>query len=279
MLFALGFMLIFLLGGITGVMVSVLPFDWQVTDTYFVVAHFHYVLNGAVVFPIFGALYYWMPKMTGRMLDEKLGKISFWTMFVGFNLAFFPMHILGFLGMPRRVYTYQAGLGWDALNLLATIGSFVFALGTLITLLNFVRSHRRGALAPPNPWRADTLEFLATSPPPDWNFAQIPVVESRHPLWDQDPMPVATSGSDPATRALGREGALRKETPLTTGLDADPAATMEVPDPTYLPLVLAAGIAIFVAGLLVEATLVVVLGAIVGGVGIMHWAWRTAETS
>ncbi len=116
MLFALGFMLIFLIGGITGVMVSVLPFDWQVTDSYFVVAHFHYVLNGAVVFPIFGALYFWMPKMTGRMLSERLGAISFWTMFVGFNLAFFPMHILGFLGMPRRVYTYHSGLGWDALE-------------------------------------------------------------------------------------------------------------------------------------------------------------------
>ena len=113
MLFAIGFLLIFLLGGITGVMVAVLPFDWQVTDSYFVVAHFHYVLNGAVVFPIFGALYFWLPKMTGRMLDERLGRISFWTMFVGFNVAFFPMHVLGFLGMPRRVYTYDSGLGWD----------------------------------------------------------------------------------------------------------------------------------------------------------------------
>jgi cytochrome c oxidase subunit 1/cytochrome c oxidase subunit I+III len=279
MLFALGFMLIFLLGGITGVMVSVLPFDWQVTDSYVVVAHFHYVLNGAVVFPIFGALYFWLPKMTGRMLDERLGKISFWTMFVGFNVAFFPMHILGFLGMPRRIYTYHSGLGWDSLNLLATVGAFVFAFGVLFSLVNFLWAQRRGALAPPNPWRADTLEWMSSSPPPDYNFAEIPVVESRHPLWDQDPMPVATSGSDPRTQALGREGALRKETPLTSGLDADPAGTMEVPDPTYLPLVLAAGIAIFFAGLLVEATLIVVLGAIVGGVGIMHWAWRTAETS
>src|SRR5438105_12377203 len=140
MLFAIGFLLIFLLGGITGVMVAVTPFDWQVTDSYFVVAHFHYVLNGAVVFPIFGALYYWLPKITGNMLSERLGKISFWTMFVGFNLTFFPMHILGFLGMPRRVYTYNSGLGWDGLNLLISIASFFFALGTLFTLFNFVRS-------------------------------------------------------------------------------------------------------------------------------------------
>ena len=120
MLFALGFLLIFLLGGITGAMVAVLPFDWQVTDTYFVVAHFHYVLNGAVVFPIFGALYHWLPKVTGRLLSERLGKLSFWTMFVGFNVAFFPMHVLGLLGMPRRIYTYDRGLGWDGLNLVVT---------------------------------------------------------------------------------------------------------------------------------------------------------------
>ena len=129
MLFAVGFLLIFLLGGITGVMVAVLPFDWQVTDSYFVVAHFHYVLNGAVVFPIFGAIYYWVPKMTGRMLSERLGKLSFWVMFVGFNITFFPMHILGFLGMPRRVYTYRDGLGWEGLNVMVSLGSLVFAPG------------------------------------------------------------------------------------------------------------------------------------------------------
>src|SRR5467141_78995 len=127
MLFAIGFLLIFLLGGISGVMVAVLPFDWQVTDSYFVVAHFHYVLNGAVVFPIFAALYFWLPKMTGRMLSERLGRISFWTMFIGFNVTFFPMHILGFLGMPRRVYTYDSGLGWSTLNLIVSLFSVVFA--------------------------------------------------------------------------------------------------------------------------------------------------------
>src|SRR5467141_2383477 len=148
MLFSIGFLLIFLLGGITGVMVAVLPFDWQAHDSYFVVAHFHYVLNGAVVFPIFGAMYYWLPKMTGHLLSERLGKISFWTMFVGFNLAFFPMHILGFLGMPRRVWTYSSGLGWDGLNSIVSIGAVVFGLGTGITLLNWFLSLRRGPAAP-----------------------------------------------------------------------------------------------------------------------------------
>src|SRR4051794_35781458 len=159
MLYCIGFLLIFLLGGITGVMVAVLPFDWQVTDSYFVVAHFHYVLNGAVVFPIFGAIYYWVPKMTGRMLNERLGKISFWTMFIGFNVAFFPMHILGFLGMPRRIYTYQSGLGWDHLNLIVTIGGFMFGAGTGLTLLNWAISRKRGAPAGNDPWHGDTLEW------------------------------------------------------------------------------------------------------------------------
>src|SRR3954464_15016527 len=159
MLFTLGFLLIFLLGGITGVMVAVLPFDWQVHDSYFVVAHFHYVLNGAVVFPIFGALYYWLPKMTGKMLSERLGRISFWTMFVSFNLTFFPMHILGFLGMPRRVYTYESGLGWDGLNLLISIAAFAFGIGAVLTLVNFAWSQVRGSPAPGDPWQGDSLEW------------------------------------------------------------------------------------------------------------------------
>src|SRR3954453_16937361 len=191
MLFTVGFLLIFLLGGITGVMVSILPFDWAVTDSYFVVAHLHYVLNGAVVFPIFGALYYWLPKMTGRMLSERLGKVSFWVMFVGLNLTFFPMHILGIIGMPRRVWTYSNGIGWGSLNLIVSIGSVVFGLGTGLTLLNWAISMRRGRIAPANPWGADTLEWSVASPPPEYNFAQIPVVSSRHPLWDDDGAPAA----------------------------------------------------------------------------------------
>ena len=278
MLFAIGFLLIFLLGGITGVMVAVLPFDWQVTDSYFVVAHFHYVLNGAVVFPIFGALYFWLPKMTGKMLSERLGKISFWTMFIGFNVTFFPMHILGFLGMPRRVYTYESDLGWDGLNLLISIAAFFFAFGTLLTLWNFIWSQFRGQPAPPDPWEADSLEWTTTSPPPEYNFELTPVVGSRHPLWDEpQPLPVAAPGPDHARRALGVEGALEKEMPVTEGLDALPQATLEIPEPTYLPFVVAVGIAIFFVGLLVEAAIVGVVGIIIGGIAIMRWTWRTEE--
>ncbi len=277
MLFAIGFLLIFLLGGITGVMVSVLPFDWQVTDSYFVVAHFHYVLNGAVVFPIFGALYYWLPKMTGRMLDERLGRISFWTMFVGFNVAFFPMHILGFLGMPRRVYTYDSGLGWSGLNLLISVASFVFGLGTLLTLWNFVKSQRRGAPAPDNPWDADTLEWSTSSPPPEYNFATTPVVSSLHPLWDEHPVPAAAPGSDAARRALGVDGAFDKEMPVTEGLDALPQDTLGIPSPTYLPLLAALGVTAIFVGLLAEAVVVGVAGAVVGVAAVAVWLWRTDE--
>jgi cytochrome c oxidase subunit 1/cytochrome c oxidase subunit I+III len=275
MLFVIGFLLIFLLGGITGVMVAVLPFDWQITDSYFVVAHFHYVLNGAVVFPIFGAIYYWYPKMVGRRLSERLGKISFWLMFIGFNLAFFPMHILGFLGMPRRVYTYPSGLGWDGLNAIISAGSTVFAVGAGLTLVNWVWARHRGEPAGDNPWDADSLEWSTTSPPPDWNFAAIPVVASRHPLWDQKPLPYARSGTDPATRSLGEEGALLHETPETTGLDARPEASLPLPHPTYLPFVLAFGIAVFFVGLMIKATLVGGIGVLFLLVGLTWWAWRT----
>ena len=238
MLFTVGFLLIFLLGGITGVMVSILPFDWAVTDSYFIVAHLHYVLNGAVVFPIFGAIYYWMPKMTGRMLNERLGKISFWVMFIGFNLTFFPMHILGVLGMPRRVWTYSNGLGWDTLNRIVSIGSVVFGLGTGITLLNWAISMRRGRPAPADPWGADRLEWSIASPPPEYNFAEIPVVASRHPLWDGRRaarvavLDGSARASDPAVRSLALEGALDKTSTITSGRDTRPSEVLEIPEQT-----------------------------------------------
>src|SRR3954447_1343306 len=277
MLFGVGFLLIFLLGGITGVMVAVLPFDGQVTDSYFVVAHFHYVLNGAVVFPIFGAIYYWMPKMTGRMLSEKLGKLSFWVMFVGFNITFFPMHILGFLGMPRRIYTYDNGLGWGGLNMMVSIGSAIFGLGTGISLWNWVWSRRRGPAADPDPWHGDTLEWATTSPPPHYNFASIPLIASRHPLWDQSPVPDAVSGPEEETRALGREGAVDRATPITSGIDTRPEGNLEIPHETYLPFVIALGLAVFFTGLLIDATLTGVAGIALAVAGVLWWTWRTEE--
>jgi cytochrome c oxidase subunit I len=277
MLFMIGFLLVFLLGGVTGVMVAILPFDWQVTDTYFVVAHFHYVLNGAVVFPIFGAIYYWAPKMTGRLLDERLGKLSFWTMFISFNVAFFPMHIVGLLGMPRRVATYLPGLGWDTLNLVETIGGFAFGLGAGITLFNFVKSRFRGAEAGPNPWGADSLEWATSSPPPEWNFATTPVVSGRHPLWEQQPLPVAASSSAEETRALGLEGMGDRDMAESTVFDAEPEGPWPVPPDTYLPFFVAVALTILFVGLLARVVLIGVAGVALVLVALLRWMWRTDE--
>ena len=189
-MFVLGFFFIFVLGGLTGVMLGSVPLDAQVHDTYFVVAHFHYVLIGGAVFPLFGAFYYWFPKMTGRMLDERAGRWNFWLFFIGFNLAFFPMHQLGLIGMPRRVYTYPDGLGWNELNLLASIGAGLIAASVAVFIANVIWSRQHGEVAGDNPWNAGTLEWATSSPPPPWNFQHIPVVAGREPLW-QEPIPEA----------------------------------------------------------------------------------------
>lgn len=184
MLFSLGFLSMFVIGGITGVYQAILPIDRQVHDTYWVVAHLHYVLFGGSVFGIFAAFYYWLPKVTGWMLDEKLGKVSFWTLFLGFNVTFFPMHILGLLGMPRRYFDYPAERGWTGYNFASTIGAFMIAAGVLIFIINFVVSARRRTPAGDDPWEANTLEWATTSPPPSYNFPRIPNVTSDRPLWD-----------------------------------------------------------------------------------------------
>jgi cytochrome c oxidase subunit I len=184
MMFSVAFLFQFLCAGLTGVMLAVAPFDWQLSDSYFVVAHFHYVLIGGLLFTIFAAVYYWFPKVTGRMMSETIGKWHFWLFLIGFNLTFGPQHVAGILGMPRRIYTYDAGRGWEFWNLISTIGVAVQSVGLLFFVWNMIRSVWKGQKAGDDPWDAWTLEWATTSPPASYNFETLPEVRSRRPLWD-----------------------------------------------------------------------------------------------
>jgi cytochrome c oxidase subunit 1 len=184
MLFCVAFLFQFLVAGLTGIMLSAAPFDWQLGSSYFVVAHFHYVIVGGILFATFGAFYYWFPKVSGRMYSETLGRLHFWLFVIGFHLTFDFMHVPGLLGMPRRIYTYEADRGWAPWNLIVTIGVVFQAAGLLVFLVNLVRSYRSGPIAGSDPWDAWTLEWSTSSPPPEYNFAVLPVVKSRRPLWD-----------------------------------------------------------------------------------------------
>jgi cytochrome c oxidase subunit 1 len=238
MLFVLGFVAIFVLGGLSGVTVAAVPFDLQVHDTYYVVAHFHYVLIGGAVFPLIGGIYFWFPKMTGRMMSERLGIVNFWLLFIGFNVTFFPMHILGFQGMPRRIYTYPAEMGWGTLNLIATGGALLLIVGGVLFLFNVVRSYVTGPVAAADPWHGETLEWGTSSPPPVYNFLDIPIVEGRSAMWNRsDPAPVVTGLRTDCREVL-----------ITDVMDAAPVHAYELPKPTIWPFLCAVVTSAFFVG-------------------------------
>lgn len=265
MYYAVGSVVLLVIGGLSGVYTGIIPVDWQVHNTYYVVAHIHYVLIGANLFPVFAGLYYWLPKMTGRMMDETLGKISFWIMFIGFNVGFFPMHILGMMGMPRRIFTYLPDLGWGGWNMTVTIGAFVLGIGILLSFINFVVSVRIGAKAGPNPWNADTLEWATNSPPEPYAFLHFPRVASRHPMWDGFP-----TFEDPENDRVLDQGRL---TPTSTWLDAEPIGIATIPEDSLAPLLMSLALFGFFMAFIFESDWSLLATAVLTLIIGYVWLW------
>jgi cytochrome c oxidase subunit 1 len=263
-LYAASFFFVFIIGGLSGVMLASVPLDRQVHDTYFVVAHFLYVLIGGSTFPLLGAIVYWFPKMTGRMMGERLGRWSFWLLSAGFNLTFFPMHQLGLAGMPRRVYTYPGTMGWGASNLLATFGAAIIFLSLLVFLINVVSSLRHGAAAPSNPWTGSTLEWAASSPPPPYNFYPQPTVASREPLWRTELSPPPLVGLETRKRQIL----------ITAVLDAEPDHRYKMPGPSLWPLLTAIATSVMFVWSIFQAS-GAVWGAIPVFLCLIGWFWPT----
>src|SRR3954471_23011668 len=271
LLWIVGFIVLFIMGGLTGVMFAAIPFDQQAHDTYFVVAHFHFVIFGAAVFPILGGIYFWFPKVTGRMYHEGAGKVSFWLTFAGTVLTFFPMHIVGLLGMPRRNYTYPPGLGWTGLNLAETLGSYLLTAGLLLIFANLVWSRFRGAPSGPDPFHGGTLEWTTSSPPPPYNFAVIPQVSSPYPNWD------AEDRERDRQRLASGDGLLDEghETLISSVKDGELDAVLDMPSDSPWPILLAGALAgIFV--MLLTGHVVTAL-VFAGLCGVVLVAWHSEE--
>jgi cytochrome c oxidase subunit 1/cytochrome c oxidase subunit I+III len=273
LLFIAGFIFMFVTGGLTGIMFIAVPFDQQVTDTYFIVAHFHYIIFGAAVFPIFGGLYYWFPKVTGRMYFELPGQISFWIIFAGTNLLFFPMHILGLYGMTRRRYTYPSGLGWGGYNLAETIGSYITTAGIVLLLGNLVVSYLKGRPAGSDPWHGPTLEWTTTSPPPEYNYPVIPKVSSAYPNWD-----AADRGEDRRKLADGVLVLDRgHEQVAVTAADGRLSEIVEMPHESPWPPLLALSLGLVFAALVIEKFAVAGLLLILSALCLLGWHSREPQ--
>ncbi|WP_062012513.1 cytochrome c oxidase subunit I [Aureimonas sp. AU4] len=270
MLFVSGSLGIFVLGGLTGVMVALAPFDWQVHDTYFVVAHLHYVIIGGVLFPIVAGLYYYWPVVSSRKLSDRWGKRAFWLMFAGFNIGFFPMHYSGMIGMPRRVWTYPKALGLELPNLVSTVGAFIFAAGFLIVVADMLRP-RKDPYASRNVWNAGTLEWSGEVPDQPWGVRSIPIVRSRYPLWDQ---PNFVDDMDKGRFYLPDAQEGKRETLVTSVLDAEPVQCLRVPGPSFVPMIAA----VFLGACFIAATFhywtLTIASLVVAVLVIMFWLWR-----
>ena len=267
MLFIVGFIVYFIVGGLSGITLAAIPFDQQVHDSYYVVAHFHFVIFGAAVFPILGGMYFWFPKLTGRMYHEGVGKLSFWLTFVGTFVTFFPMHIVGILGMPRRNYTYPAHLGWALLNLIESLGSYILAVGLALIVVNLIVSRFRGAPAGDDPFGGDTLEWSISSPPPAYNYAVIPKISSAYPMWDKD------DREADRRRLEGGEGLLERghETPATTVQDAELDEILAMPPHSAWPAVTALTLAGVFAMLVMRHYWIALGFAVAGGMALLAW--------
>jgi cytochrome c oxidase subunit I+III len=271
LLYILGFLFIFVLGGLTGVMVAMVPFDWQVHDTHFVVAHLHYVLFGGMVFPMFAAFYYWLPLFSGKAPSEKLSRLAFWMIFLGFNLTFLPMHVTGMIGMPRRVYTYLPELGWETLNLLSTVGGFLSAAGVGMFVIDVVLHFVYGRNARPNPWDASTLEWSLRTPVHPYNFVSQPPVEDREPLWEK---PDLAERAERGEYFLGRTDVNVRETMVTGTVRAEPQYIAVLPGNTYTPLWAALLTAIFFIGFLSKMYWLSIIGVALAVGALLAWAWQ-----
>jgi cytochrome c oxidase subunit 1 len=286
LLFSLGFIAMFIIGGLSGVTHAVVPADYQQSDTYYIVAHFHYVLFGGSIFGLFAGIYYWWPKITGRMLSEGIGRWNFWLMLIGFNLTFAPFHILGLEGMPRRIYRYAPGLGFDFWNMVSTIGAFLIGVSVLVFLYNAVRSIRHGEIAGADPWDARTLEWATTSPPPAHNFEEVPVVHALDDFWHRKyaegtdgrlvPVVAGGAGGDGPAGPGGSDGPVESAPGERAGVAHTEAAHgaehgIHMPSPSYYPIIAALGLPILCYGLLYSPILVID-GAVTLLVGLFGWA-------
>ncbi|KPQ18740.1 cytochrome c oxidase subunit I [Halomonas sp. HL-93] len=271
MLWIVGFLVIFVCGGLTGVMLALVPFNWQVHDTHFVVAHMHYVLVGGMFFPLIAGLYYWLPLFSGRMPSEALGKWGFWLTFIGFNTTFLIMHWTGLKGMPRRVYAYDTGMGWDVFNLISSMGGFILSVGIAMVLLDIALHFRFGKPAKHNPWNADTLEWANTMPPSAYNFVSLPNVDTRHPLWDDPDLP-RTMMEGKHGLAVASHG--RREMWGSDPLTGKVRETVHLPGNSWWPLFAAMALAVVCLSLLTKFYPLAGFAVVVAGVFLLRWSWE-----